>query len=334
MSGARRAWDSTPPPRRLPGMLVGLSVPLLIPSVATTVLRLAPPTDDGTAMLASFIAYGLLTYALALLLLLIALILARRRWPVAILTVLVAVLLAAHMSWLGPYFVPDRRAMSGPAFTVLTLNLHNGVADPREVWAQASEVDIAVLVETTADSLEILETSRWLDRFPYAVGDPSEGVSNTTVYSRFPLSDGIPIGPGSFQQWVLTLQVPEVGNIRLVAVHPCNPYCGGGRWAAEHARLRTTIKPYLANPLIVAGDFNAVDEHGPMLELYADGLRSATDLAGAGWLPTYPADQSYPPVVPIDHILVNNRLTATQIRTFRVTGSDHLGLVATIAAAR
>ena len=329
MSSETHAWD-TPPPRRYPGGLVVLAIVLALPAGVTTVLRVAPPRDDATALLASFIPYGIVGYLLALLVLLIALIRARRRRVLAVLTVAVAALSALHLSWVGPFFVADGPPAAGATFTVLSMNLYNGAADPAQLRAQANRVDVVVLVETTPTVLEVLSTRQWKERFPYAVGDPESEQSNTTIYSRFPLSDGIAIGPTSFQQWITTVRVPELGNVRLAAVHPCNPYCGGGRWASEHAELRRAIHPYLADPLVVAGDFNAIDDHGPLLDLRADGLRSAADLVGAGWVPTFPANRAYPPLFPIDHVLVNQRLTATEIHTVRVADTDHLGLVATI----
>ena len=330
MSPATQAWD-TPPPRRYPGRLVVLAVVLILPAAATTVLRVVPPRDDATALLASFIPYGIIGYLLALLVLLVALLRAARRWFLATLSVGVASLTVLHLSWLGPFFLPDDRPASRATFSVLTLNLYNGAADPEQVRDQADRVDLVVLVETTPKILRALAAPPWRERFPYAVGGPEAEQSNTTIYSRFPLSGGIVVGPTSFQQWITTVQAPGVGNVRLVAVHPCSPYCGGDRWAGEHAALRRAIRPYLADRLVVAGDFNAIDDHGPLQDLRADGLRSAADLAGAGWMPTYPANRAYPPLFPIDHVLVNQRLTATEIRTVRVAGTDHLGLVATLA---
>ena len=85
-------------------------------------------------------------------------------------------------------------------------------------------------------------------------------------------------------------------------------------------------------PTILAGDFNAVDDHGPMQRLRRLGLRSASDIVGAGWQPTYPAGRRIiPPLLPIDHVLVNDRLTATSVTTFEVSGSDHRGILATLA---
>jgi endonuclease/exonuclease/phosphatase (EEP) superfamily protein YafD len=119
-----------------------------------------------------------------------------------------------------------------------------------------------------------------------------------------------------------------------MAVHPCNPYCGRNRWSAEHDVLRDAVIDNLDQPLIVAGDFNAVDDHGPMQALRRAGLKSATDVAGAGWIPTYPADGPLPPLLPIDHVMINSDLTATSISSFAINGTDHRGLFATLAGAR
>ena len=91
------------------GLLLTLAGLSLVPAVPTTVMRLVPPTDDATALAASFIAYGVIPYVIALLCLLVALIRARRRLALAILTGTVALLTALHLAWLGPLFVPDRR---------------------------------------------------------------------------------------------------------------------------------------------------------------------------------------------------------------------------------
>ena len=103
------------------------------------------------------------------------------------------------------------------------------------------------------------------------------------------------------------------------------------RWAAEHAVLRAAVRSNLDGPLLVAGDLNAVHDHGPIRALVRDGLTSATDIVGAGWLPTYPANRAFPPLLPIDHVMVNDRLTATSISTVKISRTDHLGLIATIA---
>ena len=64
------------------------------------------------------------------------------------------------------------------------------------------------------------------------------------------------------------------------------PQAPGFTWLDERDR---------SIPTVVAGDFNAVDDHHTMQALYADGFRSAAHLAGAGFVRTWPADRRFPP---------------------------------------
>lgn len=312
-------------------MLLAAAGLCAVPALASTLLRLVPPTDDTTALAASFIAYGLTAYAVVLVCLAVALVRARRRVALAVLTGLTAVLTAAHLAWLGPLFVPNGRPVATEPFTMLTLNIRNGEADPATIADLAEQADVVVLVETTPAAQAGLAAEGWDAQFPYAVGDPRAEGSNTAVFSRFRLSRGTVLGRSNFSQWSAAVEVPGLGLIRLVAVHPCNPYCGGGRWHAEHEVVRTAVTEHGDGPLVVAGDFNAVAEQDPMLRLHRLGLRSATDLVGAGWLPTYPAGGRLPPLLPIDHVLVNERLTATAVTAVTVPGTDHRGLLVRLA---
>lgn len=316
--------------RRLLLVVGGLA---LVPSLLGTVLRVAPPRDDPTALVASFIPYALVGYAVALVAFVLALVFPGRRRPLRALSLLAVLGLACHLVWTVPFFVPDSRPATSRTFTLLSLNLYKGHADPDQLVAQAQVADVVVLVEATPAALQGLADRGWLTRFPYAAGGVDGVQSDTAVYSRFPLSDSELLGSTSFQQWVTTVDAPGIGEIGLMAVHPCNPYCGHGLWASEHAALAQVAAENLDRPLVVAGDFNAVDDHGPMQDLHRLGLESATDIVGAGWLPTYPANRPFPPLLPIDHVLVDDQLTATSIHRVRVAGTDHLGLLTTIARA-
>ncbi len=327
------SWNSQPSRPRFQQLFFVVAGLALIPATAATVMRVLPPEDDATARLAAFVPYGLLGYLLTLGCLLVALVRARRRLLPAMITAAVMVLTACHLAWLAPVFVTDQRAAGTAQFQLMTLNIDDGEADSGDVSEQAAEADIVILVETTSAALAALKQHGWDRRFPYSLGDPRDGsFSNTAVYSRFPLSRSRPIGDTSFQQWVTTVRIPHVGAIRLIAVHPCNPYCGDDHWSAEHRVVRKAVIENVDQPLVVAGDFNAVDDHGPMQALKRAGLKSATDVAGAGWLPTYPANRPFPPLLPIDHVMINKDLTATSVTSFTVSGSDHRGLLATLAA--
>jgi endonuclease/exonuclease/phosphatase (EEP) superfamily protein YafD len=328
-----RPWDSIVPHRPGQGVLVAVALLLGSAGLVAALLRIFPPTDDLPALLASFIPYGLVADAVALACLVPALLRARRRGPLAALGLAVATLAALQVVWLAPFFVPDNRPPSTRPFTVLSLNVRSTGADPDQIMARARGADIVVLLEVTPEAIGGLRRAGIDEQFVYAVGE-SATQNGSAIFSRFPLSDPTPVGNTSFQMWEVTALVPEVGPVHVIAAHPCNPFCGPGHWPDDHAVLRQAVSRDVDQPLVVAGDFNAVDDHGPIRALNATGVESATDVAGAGWLPTYPAGSWLPPLIPIDHVMISNRLTASSITRFRVEGTDHLGLLATLAGTR
>src|SRR5215213_7788649 len=90
MSG-RRSWDSPLPPRPGTAVFVVAGLFFAVPGLAMTFLRIVPPHDDGTALLAAFIPYGIIGYALALLCFGVALLLARRRTALMLVSAIVSV---------------------------------------------------------------------------------------------------------------------------------------------------------------------------------------------------------------------------------------------------
>ena len=330
---ARPAWDSPEPGRPGQARLISLGLLLTVPGLVLTGMRLLPPDDDGAALVAAFIPFAIPVLALALLCLGAALVRARRRALLGGLVGLVVLMLGAQVSWQLPYFVPDDRPVAGATFGLLSLNTFKGQADAGQVVAAARRADVVVLVEVTPAFITTLDAQGWRDRFPYDAGASGGPVTNTVVFSRFPLTGSEQFGSSSFDHWTTTVEAPEVGPVALVAVHPCNPYCGGNQWAEQHDDLRLTVQSRLDGPLVVAGDFNAVADHGPMQRLRRLGLRSATDLLGTGWALTYPANWALPPLLAIDHVLVNPALGVTALERVPVEGTDHLGLLTRIGQA-
>lgn len=327
----RQGWDTYGPARPFQGLWVGLAVLLLLPGLVLTAMRLVPPTDDAPALVASFISYAVLTYLLSFGCFVVALLRARRRAVLGMLSGITAVLLVCHICWLAPLFRADHRQPRTDSFAVMTLNLLHGQADSGAVMQRARAADVVVLLEATDSSITDLDRYGWSERFPFSAGKPQQGAESTVVFSRLPMSEQASLSRSQAQQWIATVSVPQIGPVRVIAAHPCNPYCGQNRWHSEHQELADAAAANMGQPLLVAGDLNAVEDHKSMLVMRRDGLKSATDILGAGWLPTYPSGRSIPPLLPIDHILVNRFLTATSIERFEVAGTDHLGLMARIA---
>lgn len=330
---SRRSWDSSPatPPRPYQWLLVSIAVLALPPGLLATVLRLVDTDSNLAALLASFVSYGTIAYAVSAVLFTIAAVRARPRRVLPVLAVVSTALLGCHLAWLAPLFVADDRPLDTETISVLSLNLQVGGARSEQVVSEAATADIVVLVEATPGALLRLRDLGWDRRFPYSVGGPDDSRTGTAIYSRYPLDDETQLPPTSFEQRAATAAVPGLGPVRVVAVHPCNPFCGNGRWARDHEVVRSFAAAHRDLPLVLAGDFNAVADHHPMQRLRRDGLTSATDIVGAGWLPTYPANRLMPPTIPIDHILLSPELTATSVSTFAVAGTDHRGIRATIA---
>jgi endonuclease/exonuclease/phosphatase (EEP) superfamily protein YafD len=86
--------------------------------------------------------------------------------------------------------------------------------------------------------------------------------------------------------------------------------------------------------VIAAGDFNSsVDMVEFRRALAESDFRDAAAHAGAGLLRTYPANTVVPPLIGIDHVLTHD-CTAGSVTTVPVPGSDHRGVVATVAIPR
>jgi endonuclease/exonuclease/phosphatase (EEP) superfamily protein YafD len=330
----REAWDTRPPGRAGQGWLVTLGLLALVPALVATALRVVPPSDDFPALAASFLPYGLVFWVPALVLLGAAAVRARRGSTIArvgllVLTLICLIGVLATAAWQGPAFVPDRQPATTEPLTVVSLNVA-GSAEPSAAAEATARADVVTFVEASPGWVDALPL-RFREEFPYAVGAPLRYDSGSVIFSRHPITSSEALPTSSFQQWSAIIETPQLGAVRVVAVHPCNPFCGRGRWAAEHLQLRTWLARRDHTPTLVVGDFNAVDDHGPMRQLYADGFASAADLAGAGFVRTYPSSGRMPPLIGIDHVLVDDRLTATSFETFAVPGTDHLGVRAMIA---
>ncbi|MDN5727019.1 MAG: endonuclease/exonuclease/phosphatase family protein [Propionibacteriales bacterium] len=308
---------------------------VMLPAVMAVVVRLAPALQENAAvaMAASFISYGIVGWVAAVVLAGIALLRGRRSRAALVITAISVAGLVIQGSWLMPTLVRDTRPIADDQLRVVSLNMLAGQADTDQVARHARYADVLVLVEITPSAEQALVAAgvaRWL---PYRIGRSVPGTQGTMVWSKWPLSDTSPI-PGNFGQWLTRARTP-IGPVTVAGVHPCNPLCGTDAWLQDGKALAQAVRPGLTGPMIVAGDFNSVDDHPPMRDLYATGLRGADDLAGTGWQPTYPSGQKVggigiPPMIEIDHILLSPRLTATSYDTFTVPGTDHLGVTARI----
>lgn len=264
--------------------------------------------------------------AIGLLLLLVLTLLLRRWWMLAPVTVAVAV--AAWISLPGWFArtAPDAKT----DLTVMSVNLSFGMADADQVAdaVRARSVDVIVATEITPDALASLEEAglgRW---FIEQVGETRpESYTGTMVFSRFPVTETTGDDPVDAHTPSLQPEVVVDVNgtpVRVKAVHVPAPLAGDTeQWRAALRALGTwRDRQDVDEAFVLAGDFNASQGH-PAFRSVAAGLDDAHEVAGLGWVRTWPVvGHRMPPYVQLDHLL-SRRLTVVEAGQTAVHGTDH-----------
>ena len=324
---------------RLRWILLGLLLTvLLVPAALLTTARVLEPSGGTWVRLVAFTPFGLVLYAVAVPVLLLASWRAHGFWRGAsrVLVVVALVGVLAHGYWAsGPYVGgSSAEAASGGSLRVMTSNLRFGQADPAKVVEVAlrDKVDVVVLEEVTPLALSHLREAGIDEAFDHSAGKPADGAAGTMVFSAYRLAKVHRLGTG-FGSYRMVLRTPD-GPTTLLAVHPRPPIGSADDWHADQLVLRSAARS-TTGPTVIAGDLNATMDHEPMRELVGRGYRDAATAAKSRWQPTWPAAGEVsrlgfpvPSLLPIDHVMTRGGPHAVRTRTVTVTGTDHRALVA------
>jgi endonuclease/exonuclease/phosphatase (EEP) superfamily protein YafD len=232
-----------------------------------------------------------------------------------------------------------RRHGADVGLTVMTANLLHGGADPDDLARVTADNDVDVLCvqEVHQTALDALADSL-ADRLPHHHSRPGSQGGGSGVFSRFPLADrkeppGFGFPPVMADVLVPTVREPGTRVITVLSFHGKAPLGNGGThaWSADLALAGRFMRQHPGS-LIVAGDFNATREHRQFRDLLTGGFTDAAQDAGAGLLPTFPAEPRRIPLACLDHVLVGRGLTGIEVWTEPTTGSDHRAVIARIAA--
>jgi endonuclease/exonuclease/phosphatase (EEP) superfamily protein YafD len=305
------------PPRVGPWGLLQAAAFLCAPPVLVALLR---PRVWPLELLNHFHV----VYAAALLPLALAFALGRRWRGALVCAALAAVPLAA----LAPAWSGAREpAGEAPRLRVALLNIlssnerHDAVLD----LLRSERPDLVVLQEVTLAWQRELLALQGL--YPHRHLEPREDNFGIAVFSRAPLESVETrfLGSAQVPSIVARLRLgPEL--VTVVATHPIPPVTPG-MLALRDGQLAEVRELALAaeGPLLVVGDLNT----SPWSPVFADlldgtGLRDARHGRGllASWPDTLPV-----PVVPIDHVLVSEKLAVEGARTGPDVGSDHRPLL-------
>jgi endonuclease/exonuclease/phosphatase family metal-dependent hydrolase len=306
---------------------------LAVPALTLTVAR-AFDTDNGSMIrIEAFTPLALPLYAVLLVLLAAGAVRLRdARRPPTVAAALALAGLGVHAWWFAPQLVGGNPepAEGAERITVMNANLYEGRAEADEVVdaVRENDVDILVLEEITPDLLAEMDAAGLAELLPERVGEPDYMVAGTMILANRPLTDHVRLRT-TFQGWEA-----KYGTITVVGVHPVAPVDPAG-WRADHAAILEQAEADHAD--LIVGDMNATPDHDVMRNLDDAGFRDAGEVANEGWQPTWPANHVgilplLPPLVRIDHVLIGASMASLGTHTVDIDGTDHLALVATVAA--
>lgn len=311
------------PVRRRGRRLAGWCAGLLLTGVSVVVGCRLADTDGITPVpqVLAFLPWLLAPAGLALLLALVT------RWRLGLVWALVVLGLLAW--FMEPYGRTDEPG--GPALAelrVLTSNVEFGRGTPALVSViRAHRPDIVFVEECEYTCQARLKREFGAD-YPYRRPVEAGGSGGSIILSRFPLKGTAGVSgtmgmPGA---------VADVRGhaVRLQLAHPMPPLPGQvGIWRRELGRLRDAAAA-VRTPMILAGDFNASQDHAAFRHILDTGLNDAARLAGHARTPSWPSRTTPTFGAQIDHVLVTRDFSANRARFLPVAASDHRALLVNV----
>ncbi len=201
----------------------------------------------------------------------------------------------------------------------------------------ATSTDVAAFaLETNADVLVLSEAAFWFledldplldEQYPFQSHRLVPETNGSAIFSRWPLSDVENFPVSGVPTLGATVDSPY-GPFRVVGVHtqaPIDSYTAMS-WRTQFEELRTVP---LEVPTVLAGDFNATEDHKPFRELLDNGWRDVHDDKGCGLDNTWPtarpqqSAQRTIPILRLDHVLVTDHFKTLSVDVRELQGSDH-----------
>ena len=315
---------------------------LLAPAAAVTLARAAG--DDHRTPFAQLVSVTPWCGAWALLVglagLTVALVVGRgaraARRTLLVVSAVAGVVVVVQAAWWAPLTTGSPAAGSAaPSLRVMTVNAFVGRADADALvrTVRAEGVQVLAVEELSDGLLARLHAAGLDDALPYRVtGSVGPGNRGTGLWSALPLTGADPGESTWFAMPSATVTVgvgPGAAPVRVTAVHTVPPSVGSTSiWGAGLRTVRVRLAAGTTAQLAL-GDFNATRDHSGFRDVLGDRFADAADRGGHATL-TWPTDRALPPLVGIDHVVVDRRDTVTGVRTVRVPGSDHAALLATV----
>ncbi|MFE5186781.1 endonuclease/exonuclease/phosphatase family protein [Streptomyces sp. NPDC056628] len=301
---------------------------LLLLGVSVVVACRAADADALTPLpqLLAFLPWLLVPTVTGLLLALLA-----RWWTGLVWAVALLGLLAWFTDPYGRSHRPDGPPLA--SVRVLTANVEFGqAADALAAAVRREEPDL-VFVQECEQTCDAVLRRELASAFPHRVAEVAAGSHGSVLLSRFPLApaegvDGTMAMPGA---------VADVRGqpVRLQLAHPMPPLPGRtGPWRRELGRLRDLAEGRGRTPLVLAGDFNASQDHAAFRRVLDTGLQDAARLGGHDRTPSWPARTAPAFGAQIDHVLLSRDFSVRATRFLDLPGTDHRALLADVTLHR
>ncbi|MFF4356653.1 endonuclease/exonuclease/phosphatase family protein [Streptomyces sp. NPDC001604] len=323
MDTAAAEWTTAregEPVRRAGRRFAAWCAGLLLAAVSVVVGCRAADSDGFTPVpqVLAFLPWLLAPAGLALLLALLG------RWRLGMVW---SLLVLGLLAWfVEPYGKTDEPGGASVAeFRVLTSNVEFGRGTGSLVPEIRRHKPDLVFVEECEYTCQARLTQDFGTDYPYRQAVAAGGSHGSIILSRFPLKatagvTGTMGMPGA---------VADVRGhaVRLQLAHPMPPLPGQvDLWRRELGRLRDAAAATRA-PMILAGDFNASQDHAAFRRILDTGLRDAARLTGHDRTPSWPARTAPPFGAQIDHVLVSRDFSASSAHFLNLPDTDHRALL-------
>lgn len=226
-----------------------------------------------------------------------------------------------------PMFLADGPDNSGPELSMLTINVAHGDADAAAIVAAVrdNDVDVLAVQELTPEEVTDLQAAGIDDLLPFSFTAALPVADGTGLWSRTPLTEGTRLDNFGFVP-VQARTTVDGQDLTLVSFHAMSPATPRhtAEWDADLARMRSIMETYQGT-VLVAGDFNATNDHRQFRTLASSPFSDAAEAAGAGLFRTFPSER---PLARLDHVVTSSNVRAQSVRPVVIPDSDHLAVLA------
>lgn len=230
---------------------------------------------------------------------------------------------------------------------VMTVNCRYGRADAHDIVqaVRTRHIDVLATQETTDDLVERLREAGLGDLLPYRQSGTGKATDNggfNMLFSRYKPARSttsiVPIPAADVPSMTIDLlPSPEASagdayHVTLASAHPKSPMRGCPEWSAGIRGLGAVAALVGNDPRgigVVMGDLNSSIEHPSFRALLAAGLHDASRTQATRFTVTFPSWLAWPHIE-LDHVLFTNGLQPSDVESFRIDGTDHYALTATL----